>query len=460
MLSNMCDLQLWGGLECTVNRVGDEWMDQMERCGHYRRSADFEAIAALGLKSLRYGLHWERFCRSGTLDIFAEPLEAMQRVGIEPIAGLVHHGSGPPGTDLLDPLFPEKLAAYAGRVAERFPHLHRYTPVNEPQTTARFSALYGHWYPHQRDFAGYARALVNQIRATVLSMQAIRAVRPDAQLITTEDGGKTWSTPPLRALCEEREQRRWLGLDLLCGRVDRGHPMFAFLRVHGIPEREILWFADNPCPPSVIGMNYYLTSDRFLDHQTWNYPDWLAGGDTGDEPLVDIEAVRVRKEGIAGAGHILTEAWNRYRIPVAMTECHLGGGYDGDPVRWLNEVWTQAQAARKHGVDVAAITVWSLLGSWDWCSLVTCDNGDYEPGVFDIRTGSPLPTPLAEAVSQLAHGEALRTEGKGWWRQPERFTFTPVSEHDRPAPLEAAGEVRPESALPAPYSPPPAGVRT
>ena len=424
------DLQLWGGLECTVNRVGDEWMDQMERCGHYGRAEDFEQIAALGLKTLRYGLHWERFCRAGTLEIFAEPLAAMQRLGIEPIAGLVHHGSGPAGTDLLDPHFPEKLASYARSVAERFPQIKRYTPVNEPQTTARFSALYGHWYPHRRSFADYARALLIQVKASVLSMRAIRAVRPDAQFVSTEDGGKTWSTEPLRDLCEERESRRWLGLDLLCGRVDRAHPMFPFLRTLGIAEREILWFADNPCPPDIVGLNYYLTSDRFLDHRVWDYPDWLAGGDTGDEPLVDIEAVRIRKDGIGGAGAMLTEAWRRYRLPVAITECHLGGGWEGDPVRWLAEVWDEAQRARTRGVEVAAVTVWSLLGSWDWSWLVTCDRGDYEPGVFDIRSGRPVPTPLAEAVRELAHGQVLRPEGKGWWRHPERFTFTPAGEKD------------------------------
>ncbi|HLI77933.1 MAG TPA: hypothetical protein VKV02_13390, partial [Acidobacteriaceae bacterium] len=299
--------------------------------------------------------------------------------------------------------------------------------------TARFSALYGHWYPHERSFGGYARALVNQIKGTVLSMRAIRAITPGAQFVSTEDGGKTWSTPALHEICEEREQRRWLGLDLLCGRVDRAHPLFPFLIRHGITEREILWFADNPCPPDVIGLNYYLTSDRFLDHRVWMYPDWLAGGDTGSEPLVDIEAVRLRQGGIAGVGAILTEAWERYRLPVAITECHLGGGWDGDPVRWLAEVWTEAAETRRAGVDVAAITVWSLLGSWDWCSLVTCDNGVYEPGVFDIRGGNPIPTPLAAAVKSLAGGEPLQAEGAGWWRHPERFNFAPVSENDRQA---------------------------
>ena len=61
--------------------------------------------------------------------------------------GLVHHGSGPAGTDLLDEGFAEGLARFARAVAERFPWVEDWTPVNEPLTTARFSALYGHWYP-------------------------------------------------------------------------------------------------------------------------------------------------------------------------------------------------------------------------------------------------------------------------------------------------------------------------
>ncbi len=293
---------------------------------------------------------------------------------------------------------------------------------------------------------------MNQIKATVLSMKAIRSVRPDAQFISTEDGGKTWSTEPLQALCAEREARRWIGLDLLCGRVDRGHALFSFLTENGIAEDEILWFLDNPCPPDVLGLNYYLTSDRFLDHQVWKYPDWMEGGDTGNEPLVDIEAVRIRRDGIHGAGAMLTDAWERYGIPVAITECHLGGGYDGDPVRWLAEVWAEAWQARQAGVDVAAVTVWSLLGSWDWCSLVTSDRGVYEPGIFDVRSGQLAPTALADAVRRIAAGEPVDIAGEGWWHRPERFTFDPVSEHDSGEALEGNARLDAELEYATPFS--------
>ena len=30
-------LEMWGGLECTVNRVGDTYFDQLKRNGHINR---------------------------------------------------------------------------------------------------------------------------------------------------------------------------------------------------------------------------------------------------------------------------------------------------------------------------------------------------------------------------------------------------------------------------------------
>lgn len=415
-------VEVWGGVECTVNRVGEVWFDQMKRLGHLERPGDFAMFRELGLRTLRFGMHWERAVEAGGLEVFDAPLREMRRVGIAPIAGLVHHGSGPAGTSLLDPEFGEKLAGYALEVARRYPWIESYTPVNEPHTTARFSALYGHWYPHHRTFASYARAMVNQVRASVLAMRAIRTVNPAAKFVHTEDGGRTYSTAKLRERAEVREQRRWMGVDLLCGRVGREHPMFGYLVGHGISEGEVLWFQDNACAPDVIGLNYYVTSDRFLDHRVRNYPKRWTGGDLREEPLIDIEAVRVRREGLSGAGGILTEAWERYGIAVAITEAHLGGS-EADQVRWLTWMWNDVLRAAERGVAVAGFTVWALLGSYDWHTLVTKDEGVYEAGVFDVRTGVAVATPLAGVVREMAAGRRVVQDEAGWWEGEGRLRF-------------------------------------
>ena len=421
-------LELWGGVECTINRVHDTFYDQLERSGHRMRAVDdLEMSAALGIRTLRTALHWERFEETHSWKRWDDLMADMGRLHIRPIVGLLHHGSGPLHTSLLDPLFPEKLAGFALQVATRYPDVVDYTPLNEPQTTARFAALYGLWYPHHRSMDSYVRAMFNQVKGIVLSMRAVRTVQPLARLIHTEDGGETFATPQLESFRVERENRRWLGVDLLCGLVDRNHPLFWFLLKHGLSEREVLWFSDNPCPPSIVGLNYYVTSDRFLDHRLELYPQ-RAGGDTGTEPLVDIEAVRVRAQGIAGVGSILRQAWERYGLPVAITEAHLGD----DPLqqtRWLYEVWREALLARQDGVDVRAVTAWALLGSYNWCNLCTQDTGAYEPGVFDVSSGKPRPTALAELVKNIATGvepgEAIKQPG--WWHDQERLTIKPWS---------------------------------
>ncbi|MGH9942427.1 MAG: sugar nucleotide-binding protein, partial [Pyrinomonadaceae bacterium] len=369
-------------------------------------------------------------------------LGRLRELGISPIVGLVHHGSGPRETSLVDPAFPEKLAAYARRVAERYPWIEAWTPVNEPLTTARFSGLYGLWYPHGRDDLTFAHTLLNQCRAIVLAMRAVRETNPRAQLVQTEDLGKTYSTPLLAYQAKFENERRWLTFDLLCGRVRPGHRMWKYFRWRGITAAALWWHVEHPCPPDVVGINHYLTSERFLDERLLRYPARVYGGNRRHR-YADVEAVRVLTEGIAGPRVLLREAWERYRLPLAITECHLGCTRE-EQMRWLKEVWDAAHSLKCEGVDVRAVTAWSLLGAFGWDCLLTRDAGCYEPGVFDLRrTPAPRPTALARMLRALSAGDdfahpALDTPG--WWRRLERLQYhppdAPTPHHHQYAPQE------------------------
>ena len=458
--------ELWGGVECTINRVGEDYFDQLERNGHAARAEDLEMFASLGVRAVRYPVLWERTAPEG-LDKADwswadERLARLRSLGVRPIVGLVHHGSGPRDTSLVDPEFPEKLAAYARAVAERFPWVEDYTPVNEPLTTARFSGLYGLWYPHGRDDRVFARALLNQCRAVVLSMRAVREVNPRARLVQTEDLGKIHSTRTLRYQAEFENERRWLTFDLLCGRVRRVHPMWEYLTWAGVGETELEWFAANACPPDIVGVNHYLTSERFLDERLERYPKHTHGGN-GRHMYADVEAVRACAEGCAGPRALLKEAWERYRLPLAVTEAHLGCTRE-EQLRWFVEVWDASRSLREEGADVRAVTAWAMLGSFDWDSLLTRDCGrqsedacacqgehtcehpgrhtherssrhvcaHYEPGVFDLRSPAPRPTALASLLRRLARGEKLShpaLDSPGWWHRLERLHYLP--EHKR-----------------------------
>src|ERR687885_668297 len=206
-------LEMWGGVESTVNRVRDTYLDQNERSGHAQRLDDLDRFAALGIRALRYPVLWERVAPDGLERAdwtwTDDRLARIRAHGMRPIVGLVHHGSGPRHTSLVDPGFPEGLARYARAVAERSPWVESYTPVNEPLTTARFSGLYGHWYPHGRDDRTFLRALLVQCRAVARAMAAIRCVNPTARLVQTDDLGKTHSTPLLAYQAVFENDRRW-----------------------------------------------------------------------------------------------------------------------------------------------------------------------------------------------------------------------------------------------------------
>jgi dTDP-4-dehydrorhamnose reductase len=430
-------LEIWGGHECTVNRIGDRWRDQTRLSGHQDRITDLGAFASLGLKALRYPVLWERVeTAPGEFDWSWTDarLSRLRRLGIRPVVGLVHHGSGPAWTNLLDPGFATGLAEFAGRVAERYPWVVDWTPVNEPLTTARFSALYGHWHPHRRDEGDFWRALLNQIDATRQAMRAIRDRIPAARLVQTEDFGCTWSTPACAAQAAFENDRRLMTWDLLAGRVTTGHPLQARLDGLGLTGRLEAIAADR-CQPDVLGLNHYVTSDRFLDDRLEHYPETAHGGN-GVLRYADVEAVRVLRSQPCGWTRSLDLLWDRYRTPIAITECHLGCSTD-EQKRWLGRAWAAAAAARSAGVPVVALTVWALLGSYDWDSLLTREDGHYEPGAFDLSVdGRPRPTPLASMIQRLALDGAPGPDpdpGFGWWEDDARFQYPPCR-HDGSAP--------------------------
>lgn len=437
-------LELWGGVECTVARIGENWRNQSAETGHSDRLSDLDAIASLGIRKLRYPVLWETIspdapdmCR---WDWHDERLGKLRELEISPIAGLLHHGSGPHYTSLLDPLFPERVAVHASRVAKRYPWITSYTPVNEPLTTARFSGLYGHWYPHGRDDRSFLRALVNQCAAVVLSMQAIRRVTPGAELVQTEDLGKTFSTRNLSYQAELENERRWLTYDLLHGRIDREHPLFELLTANGIDEREVFFFQENLTEPDIIGINHYLTSERHLDEDLQHYPECFRGGN-GAHAYADVEAVRMH-EHVDDVGPLarLREVWRRYGRPIAVTEAHHGSSRD-EQMRWLNEVWTSAQKLRQEGADIRAVTVWALFGAVDWNTLLVCRNGFYEPGAFDVRGKNIRMTGIGKLARSLAtsgRADHPALDAPGWWRRESRF-YRPVAVTPQIAESRASG---------------------
>ncbi|MEJ7625711.1 MAG: family 1 glycosylhydrolase [Ferruginibacter sp.] len=418
--------EIWGGIECTINRVNDTWLDQSEMCGLYRRENDLEAIAALGIKTLRFPVLWEYHQPEIDCDIdfsWAEKqLDKLKSLDITPIVGLIHHGSGPSFTNLLDDSFPEKLAAYADKVAKQFPWVKYYTPVNEPFTTARFSGLYGLWYPHKKNDVSCIKMLLNQLKGTILSMQAIRAINPDAKLIQTEDLGKTYSTELLSYQAKFENQRRWLTYDILCGKMKEDHPLWKYFMRLGITKETLQFFIDNVMPPDIIGSNYYVTSERYLDENMDLYPERSHGGNSLHN-YADVESIRVKHSHPHGFKILIKEMWNRYKIPIAVTEAHLHCARE-EQLKWFKEIYDYSIELKAENINIIAVTTWSLFGAYGWNKLLTTYPCEYERGAFDVSSGNVRPTAMAGLIRTLiekGNFESRVISRPGWWKSELRY---------------------------------------
>ncbi len=212
-------------------------------------------------------------------------------------------------------------------------------------------------------------------------MQAVRRVTPTAKLIQTEDIGKTFSAPRLQYQADFENDRRWLSFDLLCGRVNRDHPLYTYLLEHGIKQADLELFCDQPCTPDIVGVNHYPTSERYLHPRVEAYPAEFAGGNQRDR-YADLEAVRMPlSRRHVGPEARLREVWDRYQLPIAVTEVHHGSTRE-EQVRWLMEVWNAATRLRRTGADIRAVTSWSLFGAVDWNSLLTSRSRILRAGSF------------------------------------------------------------------------------
>ncbi len=411
-------LEFWASPEPTVARIGaSRRRDQLAETGHELRDGDLDLIARLGVSASRYPVLWEKVAphhpERRDYDWAARRLHGLAARGVEPIVTLLHHGSGPPYTDLLDPAFPRMFGEYAAATARRFPWVKRWTPINEPLTTARFSALYAVWYPNRfGDDAAFGRAIVNEAWAIAAAGERIRDAVPDAQLVLTEDL-QSFSAADERvaAYVAHKRERMYLSCELLQGRVVDGHPMHRYLTERcGIPAGELGALARRPQPPDLMGWNYYPYSERRLS----------ADGASGHRNVGLVEVAPEEMDLRA----LLVAAHRRLGLPCALAEVHVHGD-ERERARWMLQRFDDVEAVRAQGIPVTAFGAWAAFGMVDWGSLLCRAEGRAEDGIYTYAgaAGVPQETLVGEVIRALAAGRPVEApSAAGWWeRIPPRF---------------------------------------
>ena len=391
------------GIECSYPTIehGRVRRDELAECGHYERwREDLALVKELGLKVLRYGLPYYRMhLGPGRYDWeFADGvMRELQRLEITPILDLMHFGVPDWLGDFQNPELPIHFADYAGAVAERYPWVRWYTPINEIYVTARVSARDGLWNEQLRTDAAYVTATKHLVAASILATHRIALRRPDCVIVQSESAEylhEARSAPsPEVAL---RNKLRFAALDLLYA-FPPDADVCLYLMDHGLTRAEYDWFMRGEPPGyQVMGNDYYGRNERIL----------LPDGTT------------VEAEDVLGWYQITKAYFDRYHKPVMHTETNVFDA--GEAPTWLWKQWVNVLRMRADGVPVLGFTWYSLTDQIDWDVELARKCGHVNAcGLYDLDR---RPRPVAAAyralleefgqITIVPHGEMFEITGR------------------------------------------------
>jgi beta-glucosidase/6-phospho-beta-glucosidase/beta-galactosidase len=394
------------GIECSNPLVVDVdgkplRRDLLEECGHYRYwREDLRLVKELGTPCLRYGLPNHRIhLGAGRYDwSFAdEVMGEIQRLGITPIVDLLHFGVPDWMGDFQNPDLPTLFAEYAGAVAERYPWVRAYTPVNEVYVAARNSGWDGRWNERLRTEAGFVTALKHLVAANLLADAAILRHRPDAIFIQSESAEYTHhvSVSPAHEV-KMGNKLIFLSLDLLYSKSPDADVLM-FLQDNGMTRDEFMWFMRTPPVGfQVMGNDYYGHNEKLL------LPD----------------GTMMYGEDVLGWYQITLRYYRRYYKPVMHTETSTPHP-DMNP-RWLWKQWANVLRMRRDGIPVLGFTWYSLTDQVDWDTQLAEKHGRVNAcGLYDTER---RPRQVAieyqklirefKDITALAHGEMFEVTHK------------------------------------------------
>jgi beta-glucosidase/6-phospho-beta-glucosidase/beta-galactosidase len=230
------------------------------------------------------------------------------------------------------------------------------------------------------------RVLLQVIRGIEATCRTLREVQPDAVLVHVEASGLSRAArADLAALAADEQDRSWLPLDLVFGRVGPDHPLFPWLVRSGASPDELAAIADTPARVDYLGLNFYpqwSTTQLFIDRR----------GRLAYRP--------VEQEG-SGFMALIDAYWRRYDLPILVTETSARGSEEVR-ARWLESSVETIRELRGRGVPVLGYTWFPLFTMIDWkyrFGRGPLEEYRLELGLFSLDESGRhrwRPTPLVE----------------------------------------------------------------
>mgnify|MGYP000512919876 FL=1 len=364
---------IFGGFECSTHRRADgRRLDMISATSHDRFAVrDYSRLSEFGIGAARDGLRWHLIeSKPGKYDFSSADaqLKAAEMTGVRVIWDLFHYGY-PDDLDIFSDEFRERFAAYASefalyhrKVTGRAPAI---VPINEISFYSWIAGEEGQFHPYATGQGDELK--IQLVRAAIDGIKAVRAVEPEALVLSSEPAVNVISRPDEPWLADEAENYRrsqYQAIDMITGML---HP-------HLGGEPDLL---------DMIGVNYY-------PHNQWFYPD---------REMIPVESDLYRP-----LSEILAEVYQRYDIPLLISET---GTEDDRRPAWCRYVLGESRKAIEEGVDLRGICVYPILNHPGWVDERHCYNGlwDYATENGDRDIFEPL---ACEIRGGLGNTSALR----------------------------------------------------
>lgn len=370
-------------------------------CDHHRRyRSDLETLAGLHQDAHRFSIEWSRVePRPGRFDRaelahYAGVVGACRELGMEPVVTL-HHFTLPTWVadrgGVTGAATPAHFARFAAVCAETLgADVRWWVTVNEPAVLAVFGYLRGEWPPLQRSATAFLRALRGTARMHAAAYRAVHEVarrHGRAAMVSIAHHHRPMrpyrqGSPFDRAatLLPNVIFNEWFLRACRTGRLLP--PVGGGQRVPGL--RGSLDY---------LGLNYYCDdlvrfrlgaarslfaenlADPALPHSTFGWS-------------IDPDGLR----------RVLEDLWQRYRLPILVTENGVADEDDELRSGFLRDHLAAVADAMASGVDVRGYLHWSSMDNFEWAEGYSQRFGLF---AVDRATMARTPKPSAAVYAEI-----------------------------------------------------------
>jgi len=327
---------------------------------------DVQLMKALSLNAYRFSVEWSKIePRQGefdqaVLDHYEKEVDEMLANGIEPMITL-HHFSNPiwfedKGAFLQDDS-PEIFTRFVERVVNKLaPKVKFWCTINEPAVYAFLSYFNAEFPPALNDAVKTARVLRNMLLAHTAAYNAVKKIRPDAQVglvvhVALYDPPNRWSLVDIliaRMLNNNINNSHFEYL--VNGRFDFNLPGMVSEKFRG-EQKDAFDF---------IGLNYY--TNHFRVFKPFGKEQFVEIMKVPPEKLTDM-GWAIYPEGMYRSLKLIASYTPK---PIYITESGIADAADTRRAKYIEDHLLVINKAIADGMNVKGYLYWSLLDNFEW----------------------------------------------------------------------------------------------